>query len=362
MGSTANVPGTGSVNPTKYNSHEMMPKPTVQRRCTKVCHNNCEARGCRCDAASKVAAEAAAEIANRKLRKKISVCYGELDVGSELGTGGFCGVHEVRLQSRTFAMKRLKPETLAKQTKYVNGARDLATEAVLLSNLSHRNIIRVQGMASGSVRTCINSNEGFFLIVDRLESTLDKQMDEWWDEEEAMGWMERKRQRKQRLLKRMEVALDIAKGMNYLHSQNLVHRDLKPANIGFDKDGVVKLFDFGISVRLESSDGRLKEKVGTPRYMAPEMSRRESYGKSVDMYAFGLILWQLCELQKPYMQWNKANLLRQKVAYEGGRPKVARWWPKAIKDLMKECWSQDPWERPDFGVVMNRLEDIVKDA
>ena len=101
------------------------------------------------------------------------------------------------------------------------------------------------------------------------------------------------------LQKLIAIALDIARGMEYIHSQGLIHRDLKPENILINQDFHMKIADFGIACEEAYCD-LLTDDPGTYRWMAPEMIKRKSYVRKVDVYSFGLILWEMVSGTIPY--------------------------------------------------------------
>lgn len=101
------------------------------------------------------------------------------------------------------------------------------------------------------------------------------------------------------LEKLIAIALDIARGMEYIHSQGIIHRDLKPENILVNKDFHMKIADFGIACEEAYCD-TLADDPGTYRWMAPEMIKHKSYGRKVDVYSFGLILWEMVAGTIPY--------------------------------------------------------------
>lgn len=105
------------------------------------------------------------------------------------------------------------------------------------------------------------------------------------------------------LQKLIAIALDIARGMEYIHSQGVIHRDLKPENVLIDQDFHLKVADFGIACEETYCDS-LADDPGTYRWMAPEMIKHKSYGRKVDVYSFGLILWEMVAGTIPYEEMN----------------------------------------------------------
>jgi serine/threonine protein kinase len=111
------------------------------------------------------------------------------------------------------------------------------------------------------------------------------------------------------LEKIISITLDVARGLEYIHSQGIVHRDIKPENILFDENFCVKIADFGIACEEALCDV-LVEDEGTYRWMAPEMIKQNAYNRKVDAYSFGLLIWEMVSGRIPY-----ENLTPFQVAY-----------------------------------------------
>jgi serine/threonine protein kinase len=149
-----------------------------------------------------------------------------------------------------------------------------------LQVLKHPHIVSLHGVTAGSVETNLASGKecGFFIVVDRLVETLEQRLENWRDEREKnslprLAWLssEYKSNKRAELLERIKIAISIADAMHYLHSLGIVFRDLKPDNMGFDKDGVLKIFDFGLAKELKSGlekdDGKYNLTGNTGRYI-----------------------------------------------------------------------------------------------
>jgi len=302
------------------------------------------------------AATAASEAASPYLRlsRKFSIRFEDLEVGRQVGGGGYCHIHEVKMDEKTCAVKRIKENRKCKPKDIVEGVADLASEAAILTNLDHPNIIQVHGMAAGPIRKSVTSDEGFFMVMELLEMTLSERIDEWRENVESRA----RRTRRHMLQERLKVALELAKAIQYLHSQDIVHRDLKPNNIGFDEGGVLKLFDFGFALKL-ARNRYTRGTAGTVTYMAPEMALRRTYDSSVDVYSFGLLLWEMCSMKEAFPGFGENTYLIRVVENEE-RPWIQMWWPSALKSLMRKCWSAKPCCRPSIDEVVAKLEAILE--
>jgi len=169
----------------------------------------------------------------------------------------------------------------------------------------------------------------------------------------------------------LKLGKNIADAMNYAHevchpNAMFLHRDLKPDNIGFTSDGTLKLFDFGLvtcvyKTSTPTGTYAMTGCAGSLRYMAPEVVLRKPYNEKVDVYSFGIIMWQLLQNKIPYHQLYRDEFV-EKVIQEKLRPSLVEIISIStqLAHLIQECWSEKPQERPSFNEISNRLHLILR--
>ncbi|KHG10728.1 Serine/threonine-protein kinase CTR1 [Gossypium arboreum] len=161
--------------------------------------------------------------------------------------------------------------------------------------------------------------------------------------------------------RRLRMALDVAKGINYLHCLRppIVHWDLKSPNLLVDKNWTVKVCDFGLSRFKAGTFISSKSVAGTPEWMAPEFLRGEPSNEKSDVYSFGVILWELVTMQQPWSGLSPAQVVGA-VAFQNRRLAVPPNTSPKLASLMESCWADDPAERPSFANIVEALKKFLK--
>lgn len=209
-------------------------------------------------------------------------------------------------------------------------------EVTLLARLHHQNVIKFVAACKKPPVFCIITE---YLCNGSLRAYL------------------RKREQKPLSLEKLNsMALDIARGMEFIHSQGVIHRDLKPENILINQDFQLKIADFGIACDEANCDS-LTDDPGTYRWMAPEMLKCKYYDKKVDTYSFGLILWEMVTGSIPYKDMTPSQAAFA-VLHKNLRPVIPEDCPPNMRALIEQCWSLRPDKRPEFWQVVKVLEQF----
>ncbi len=159
--------------------------------------------------------------------------------------------------------------------------------------------------------------------------------------------------------KALRIAAEIAHGLAHAHERGIVHRDLKPENVLFSATGEAKVADFGLAKStstthtVQTATGVI---LGTPGYIAPEAIRGESPGKAADIYALGVMLYEMIRGGAPFRGSDVADTLQRQLA---GRAGAVPGWPEALNELVLGCLAVDPARRPGSAAeVADRIEAL----
>ncbi len=172
------------------------------------------------------------------------------------------------------------------------------------------------------------------------------------------------------LLEKLSICLDVADGMMYLHSRNppIIHRDLKSHNIFVTEASpanlIAKIGDWGSARAIALSGSKsMTQGVGTACWLAPEVIYNAHFSKESDVYAYGILLWEVYTRKEVYEGLSAAQIIA-KVVHEGLRPVIP---PQVLgqmcpwSDLMQECWHHSASLRPSFSKIVQTLSKIYSD-
>jgi eukaryotic-like serine/threonine-protein kinase len=151
------------------------------------------------------------------------------------------------------------------------------------------------------------------------------------------------------LKRAVKFGIDIATGMAVAHQAGIVHRDLKPANILIDKDGLLKIVDFGVAAAQTQGDTQLTKTgyvIGSPKYMAPEQILGKKVDERADIYSLGVILYEMFSGVPPYSRGDHMSVMYQHVQGKARPPiDINKELPPELNNLVVKCMSLDKAKR-----------------
>ena len=162
---------------------------------------------------------------------------------------------------------------------------------------------------------------------------------------------------------KLRIALQVARSLDYIHARRIIHRDIKPDNVHLDGQGRVKLMDFGIAKSHNIALTRVGFTLGTPYYMAPEQVLGQQVTPLVDVYAFGILLFELFTGVKPIagetIEKVFTQILQDPLNLAPLYPAGA---PPAVIDMIQRCTAKMPQQRiQGFGAVCVELEKMIEE-
>ncbi|KAK9918746.1 hypothetical protein WJX75_006516 [Coccomyxa subellipsoidea] len=257
----------------------------------------------------------------------------EIELGPRIGIGSYGEVFRGSWRHTDVAVKRFLEQDLSPQLMA-----EFRAEVALMQRLKHPNVVLFMGACTQppnlSIVTSFMPRGSLFRILHRTPNfVLDDR-------------------------RRINIALDVARGMNYLHSCRppIVHRDLKSPNLLVDKDYTTKVCDFGLSRVRRSTWLSSKSQAGTPEWTAPEVLRSQSYNEKSDVYSYGVVLWELFTGQVPWHDMSAMQVVGA-VGWGNMRLELPESMHPTIASLIKRTWSE-PAERPNFGDIIDILKPL----
>lgn len=159
------------------------------------------------------------------------------------------------------------------------------------------------------------------------------------------------------------ILVGIARGMKYLHDRGIIHRDLKTGNVLLDEKFCPKITDFGMSKSMEFGHSYSQSQYGgTIPYQAPEILRNTPYDRKIDVYAYGILMYEIIHDSFAFPELENGKLsafdFRNKVINESYRPKFDFPVNPSLQQLIEQCWQDDPNKRPTFDEIYQKLSSF----
>ncbi|THG04684.1 hypothetical protein TEA_017229 [Camellia sinensis var. sinensis] len=268
------------------------------------------------------------EIDPQLLNFEIKIASGSY---GDLYKGTYCG--------QEVAVKVLKPGRVDSDLQ-----KEFAQEVFIMRKVRHKNVVQFIGACTKPPSLCIVTE---FMSGGSVYDYLHKQRGTF------------------KLPSLLRVAIDISKGMNYLHQNNIIHRDLKAANLLMDENEVVKVADFGVA-RVKAQTGVMTAETGTYRWMAPEVGKVLEpflYDWDTDAIYLAFTLPRLQGLIFNQLPYDYLTPLQAAVGVvqKGLRPTIPKNTHPKLAELLERCWQHDPNLRPDFSEIIDILQQIAKE-
>ncbi|KAH0853079.1 hypothetical protein HID58_093486 [Brassica napus] len=220
--------------------------------------------------------------------------------------------------------------------------------------LNHPNVTKFVGASMGTTNLKIPSSA-------EMENSLPQRaccvVVEYLPGGTLKQYLFRNRRRKLAIRVVVQLALDLSRGLSYLHSERIVHRDVKTENMLLDYQRNLKIADFGVA-RVEAQNPKdMTGETGTLGYMAPEVLDGKPYNRRCDVYSFGICLWEIYCCAMPYPDLSFADV-SSAVVRQNLRPDIPRCCPTSLSNIMKRCWDANPVKRPEMEEVVKMLEGV----
>ncbi|RCV35342.1 hypothetical protein SETIT_7G232900v2 [Setaria italica] len=267
----------------------------------------------------------------------LEISWEELELKERVGAGSFGTVYRADWHGSDVAVKVLMDQDVGEAQ-----LKEFLREIAIMKRVRHPNVVLFMGAVTKcphlSIVTEYLPRGSLFRLINKA----------------ANGEM-------LDLKRRLRMALDVAKGINYLHCLNppIVHWDLKTPNMLVDKNWSVKVGDFGLSRFKANTFISSKSVAGTPEWMAPEFLRGEPSNEKCDVYSFGVILWELLTMQQPWNGLGPAQVVGA-VAFQNRRLPIPKHTSPELAALVESCWDDDPRQRPSFSSIVDTLKKLLK--
>ncbi|KAI3474282.1 hypothetical protein Pfo_029070 [Paulownia fortunei] len=263
-----------------------------------------------------------------------------LFIGSKIGEGAHGKVYQGRYGDRIVAIKVLNCGNTSEERTVLESR--FIREVTMMSKVKHENLVKFIGACKDPLMVIVTELLPGMSLRKYLGSLRPKQLD---------------------LPVALNFALDIARAMDCLHANGIIHRDLKPDNLLLTANQKsVKLADFGLA-REESVTEMMTAETGTYRWMAPEYcdtssGEKKHYNNKVDVYSFGIVLWELLTNRMPFEGMSNLQAAYA-AAFKQERPSLPEDTPPELAYIIQSCWVEDPNMRPSFSQIIRMLNEFL---
>jgi len=262
------------------------------------------------------------------------IALSDITFGSVIGSGGQGMVLKGMLKGEPVAIKNCPISAIEMLSNF-------AKEIKLTSLLKHPNIVEFKGMIISD-----SSITQIYLVTELMDFDLKCVIPKLSREE------------------KIRISLDIARGMKYIHANELLHRDLKPANVLINKKGQCKIADFGLTRIFPDLTSTLTEHVGTILYCAPEVISCQKYDTKADVWSFGIMLIEIFSGAHPFrgtIQW--VHQYHKEIASNTLNVTIPSGADccDQIQEVMKQCTEPEPEKRPTFSEIVKILKNMKQE-
>ncbi|KAK8870877.1 hypothetical protein M9Y10_008775 [Tritrichomonas musculus] len=283
-----------------------------------------------------------------KISRKYQIIISDFKIISEIKRGGFGIVYLVE-NIKTNERYAAKVNLIDNGESTVNRKLFVSREVQILMRIQHPTVIQFQGFSF----TDFNNNENITIFMNYMQNgSLADLINKG-----QHGLLPHNFDNTQKQI----ILAGIARGMMALHNSHIIHRDLKPENILLDQNYHPRITDFGLSKFFDphNSMSQSMTDTGTATYMAPEVIMSNHYNTKADVYAFGIIMYEVISGTRAYMNYFQKKgftifKLKMKIN-EGLRPIFNFPIKKQLKKLIESCWSKNPSQRPTFSELYTKL-------
>jgi len=274
------------------------------------------------------------------MEKPTTIYYSDLVFKQSLGQGTYGEVSRGYWKGRRVAIKKIFPGRTSQERMEVLA--DFDREVAILTKLRHPRIVQFLGAVN-------EQDQPLCLVFELCEGSVALLLKMVRRGQVQLTW---------RIC--LGILRDAAEAVHSLHCQQpkIIHRDLKAENLLLESDFRCKLTDFGLSRAFDSRRPSQMTVCGTPCWVAPEVFRNEPYDEKVDVYSFGVLIWEILAAKKPYGDKDCADL-PVLVGSKGLRPGPLPHVPQELNELMAACWEEIPSRRPSFEKIRKWLDHIA---